>query len=149
MENQVSLVDLKRQFKEIVGFRAPAPISKDGALRSAGIIVDVEEKLIKNKQSSPDLFRVVIATSQLLQWFDQENKKVISGDKNMPGNPERRNEIIKKFERGGNVEEELKELSQELYVVDPVLGAKKAMELLQTLHNKYPEVSLKQDLPSE
>lgn len=146
MEGEVSLVDLKKQFKEIVGFRAPAPISEEGALRSAGIIVEVEEKMVSKKDDPTDLFRVVISTSQILQWCEQENRAVESGNKNAAGNPQRKNEIIKKFQKGGNGEQEIKRLTQELYITDPLLGARKAMELLESLHSKYPDVTLKQDL---
>jgi hypothetical protein len=40
---EVSLVELKKRFGEMVGFRASAPIFKEGALRSSGIIVEVEK----------------------------------------------------------------------------------------------------------
>ncbi len=88
---------------------------------------------------------MVIATSQLLQWCDQETRAVSGGKKAVPGNPQVRNEIIEKFKKGSD-KEELKRLTQELYVADPLLGARKAMELLEKLHSKYPEVALKQNL---
>lgn len=148
MESQVSLTDLKKQFKEIVGFRAPAPISEEGAINSSGVIIEVEEKFLEKKMDPSDILRAVIATSQLLQWCEQENREVGMGAKQKPGNPLRKEEIVSEFEKGGHSKDELKQLSRELYVVDPALGASKSMQLLTTLHKNYPDIPLKQDISS-
>jgi hypothetical protein len=137
---------LKDQFKEIVGNPASIPISLENASRSAGIIVEVEERFVKGEDLPSDLFRVVISASQLLQWCGQEEKAVRDGKKYFAGNPQEKRGVLKKLKAGGNDLEEIKKLMQKLYVADPLLGARKAMELLTKLHSKYPDIPLKQNL---
>ena len=147
METQ-SLIELTNSFEEMVGKRSSAVISEEGAKRSAGIVINIDEKFIQRADSPIDIFSIVLATSQLLKWCDQENKEVSSGNKRVAGNPVRKSEILDAFEKGDLTKEQIKSLNQELYVVDPLMGATKAMLLLNALHSKYPDVSLKQDIPN-
>lgn len=64
MPEQSSVIELQKTFEDMVGFRANAKISEEGAFASAEKIVDLDEKLVLKTTAPIDLYSAVLATSQ-------------------------------------------------------------------------------------
>ncbi|HHT9138869.1 MAG TPA: hypothetical protein ACFYEK_16700 [Candidatus Wunengus sp. YC60] len=143
MSEQNSVIEMQKTFEEMAGFRANAEITEDGALESADKIVDLQGKLILKTTSPIDLFSATIATSQLIQWYDQRQRKA-----SKTGSTVEYVEILagvkEKFSRGNMDEKAIKRLTARQYVADPKLGATKAMDTLQQLRSLYPDASLRE-----
>ncbi|MFZ5845429.1 MAG: hypothetical protein ACOY0S_03100 [Patescibacteria group bacterium] len=140
---ETSLVSLKQQFHELLGFRATAPISEEQATQAAHLVAQLEGKLVSHATHPGDLLRAAIAASQRLQWYEQENREVATGTKSQLGNPEIVAQIQEKFSGGDLPSSEIERLSGLLYHHDPALGAQRAMDVLLKLHQAYPEIPLK------
>ncbi len=128
---------LQKTFKDIVGFRAPAGINEEAALEAAGIIIEQEEKFLLRHFDPVDLFKVTIAASQMLQWCDQLQQRVIGGS--IPFIEDRLllTQVNAKISSGNLPKDEMKRLLIMQYVADPKLGANKAMDLFVRLHTFY------------
>lgn len=74
-EQQSSVIELQKTFEDMVGSRANAKISEEGAFASAEKIVDLDEKLVLKTTAPIDLYSAAIATSQ----------RALSGRSDLPG----------------------------------------------------------------
>jgi hypothetical protein len=145
MIEQSGLRVSQQKFKETVGFRATTRISEKGAWESAGIIVELDELIISKNTQPIDLFKAVIATSQLLSRWDQLQKSYISGEIPYVINNEELFKIGERIKFGNLSKDEIKKLTQESYVASPERGVYKALEVLNILHDLYPEYRLCED----
>jgi hypothetical protein len=141
MAEQGSLVYLRTKFQELVGIRAPAEISPHGALDSAKKIVNLQEKLLLKNTKPIDLFTATVATSQLLQWCEQLQSQLVLGSRPSLEDRETLTQIKEKFSSGNLPSEEIKRLTALQYVADPKLGTVSAMETLEKLQARYPNVN--------
>ena len=133
---------VQQHLYDIVGFRARAEISAEGAIRSAGIIIDIEDAINMEATEPIDLFNAIIATSQLVERWGQIQYQWMLGylssvdDCNMVRQ-------IQKRKHGTHSTQEDTELRKEEYVARPAYAANKAMEVLTKLQTIYPDIPLK------
>lgn len=144
MANPETLTSLKRTFKDLLGFRAPAPVGEAQATSAAKALVELESKVVSHQTQPSDLLRAAIVASQRLQWFEQENYAVASGDKPQVGSPEMVTQIQEKLSGDNLPPTEIMRLMGLWYHYDPTLGATRAMDLLLLLHQFYPNIPLKE-----
>jgi hypothetical protein len=143
METKENLVDVKNELTDMIGFNAPAEISMQGAMRSAGILVEIEERMISKNASPMDLLSASISTSQLLNWWEQRDQLVASGKLQTIEDTETISQIAEKFTQGNLPKEEIKHLTKLLYVANPRIGANKGMQMLRDLKMIFPAVDIK------
>ena len=109
---------LQREFRNIVAPVATAEISEEGAARSAGIIVELDEKMLKKRTEPIDLFRATLATSQLIERWSQQQQRLAAGSILSVNDVDTVKSIQEKFAGG---------LPSEEY--EKVLGAKATKDL--------------------
>lgn len=139
---ETSLIELQHTLRNILGFVATAEITLEGAQRSACVVIELEHKIVTQETQQSDVLRAQIAASQMVERLGQLNQLVASGAISSVKNEEQIMSITTEFQKGELAENEIKELSQKLYVADPALGANKAMEVLLKVMELYPDKTL-------
>jgi len=135
---------IQKEFRDIVGFTATAGISDAGAKRSAGIIVDLEDKILGKNTQAIDLFRATLATSQLIERWSQIRQSLVAGSISSVEDAETLELLHAKFSGGNLAKAEIMRLTKIAYVANPAWGANKAMEVLDKLRTIYADISLHQ-----
>lgn len=139
-----SLYAIEEEFLNFVGFKAKAEISDKGALRSAGVIIELFEKVSEKTTQPSDLFRATIATSQLIERWSQQVDSFLSGAIPTVDNVEALLVLSEMFSSGDYPEEEMLRILKHACVASPKLGAQKAMAVLSDLRTIYSDISLQQ-----
>jgi hypothetical protein len=134
---------IQKEFRDVAGFMATAEITEDGASRSAGIIVALEEKIFGEKTQPIDLFRATLATSQLIERWSQLRQHLAAGSISSVNDEETLKLVQEKFTGGNLPKDEIMRLTTITYVANPGLGANKAMDVLSKLRTIYADISLK------
>lgn len=142
MAEKGSLVEMKQSFKSMVGFRAPAEISIQGAMGSAAHIIELDEKLLLHREEPTDFFIAAVSTSQLLNWCEQLQRQYTTGERHTVEDTETLVKIREKLMAGNLPTGEIKRLTKLMYVADPYLGAAKGIETLLALRARFPDVGL-------
>ena len=137
---------LSLQLRDTLGFVANAKISEEGARRSAEIVVDLEEKIRAGYTHPADLFRAVIAASQLVARWGQLKWQLAGGSIRKVEDTETIMAIQEKFSGGNLPKDEIMRLTAISYVANPSLGANSAMDVLTRLQTEYAEIPLKQQV---
>lgn len=135
---------IQKEFRDMVGFMATAEISEAGANRSAGIIVELEEKIISKTTKPGDLFRATIAASQLIERWGQLRQCFAAGIISNVEDGETLALLKEKFSAGNLPKEELMRLLKIACVASPSVGANKAMDVVSQLRTIYADISLQQ-----
>jgi hypothetical protein len=135
---------ISTEFRNIVGVVATAEITEDGAARSAAIIVELEDKIYRKTTKPVDLFRAVLATSQLIERWSQLRQHLVSGSISSINDMQTFKNVQEKFAKGNLPIEEIQRLTEVMYVASPGLGANKAMDVLRKLQAMYTDISLQQ-----
>jgi len=133
---------LQREFRNIVAPVATAEISEEGAARSAGIIVELDEKMHKKRTEPIDLFRATLSTSQLIERWSQQQQRLAAGSISSVNDVDTVRSIQEKFAGGNLPKEEIMRLTKLLCVASPSFGANTAMEVLSKLRGTYADISL-------
>ena len=142
MSEITSLITLKDRFKSIVGFRAPVEISSPFALDAARRVVELDEKILTRQTTLSDMYISMISASMLLQWWEQINREVVSGQRSGIKDEATLLQISSQFSSGDLPKEEIKRLTALKYVADPQLGSNKAMNIFESLRKQFPEAPL-------
>lgn len=135
---------VQQKFRDAVGPVATAEISEEGALRSAGVILDIMHKIDARTTQPSDLMRATIATSQLIERWGQLRQRYVAGS--IPRIDDE--EIILQAHDMLTVPDVPLEVTQKMltavYVASPAVGAIKALEVFTTLRVLYPTIPIRQ-----
>lgn len=135
-------VSTQKEFRDIVGFVATAPISDEGANRSAGVIVELEDKIISKTTQPSDLLRATIAASQLVERWGQMRQSLAAGSISHIDDEDTLVSLKEKFAAANLPKDELMRLLTVTIVASPSAGANKAMDVLSRLRTIYADISL-------
>jgi hypothetical protein len=131
-------------FRDVVGPPATAEISEEGALRSAGIIIDILHRIETRTTHPIDLLRATIATSQLIERWYQLRQRLVLGSISTINDEETIRTLKERYAGGNLTKEDMMQRTKMTWVANPAVGANKALEVLSTLRTLYPTIPLRQ-----
>jgi hypothetical protein len=137
-------VNLRFELRHVLGFVANAEITYTGAVQAARVVVELDDKIREHATHPADLFRAVIATSQLVRRWGQLRQDYMAGSIRTVIDADIYIEAQEELARGNLPEEEAMRLTAIAYVANPCMGANSAMDVLSKLQAMYSDIHLQQ-----